>query len=207
MWTFADVVSLLLTFFVMLYSMSSLKVDRWKEMADALSLRPNPSNERVTTTPTAQYNVSTVFRKRAINIEYLQAVIAEAMRADPATRGMEMELAGDRLIIPLPASFAEDGIRPGADGEKVLFALAGLLANFTNPVIVAGHVGEATRVGPSYTSKWEMSVGRAAAFANALRRLGYPHGVIVHGNGSSPVVPGQATDRVDLVILSGSGGV
>lgn len=206
LWTFADVVSLLLTFFVMLYSMSSVKVGQWREMADALSMRPRPSDERVTNPPTAQYNVSAVFRKRSINLEYLQAVIAEAARSDPMTRGLKMVLTGDRLVISLPAAFADDGVRPGEGVEKALFALSGLLANFTNPVVAVGHVDESTRVGASYTSKWEMSVGRAAAFANALRRYGYPHDISVQGAGGGRIHPDQGADRVDIVILSGSGG-
>lgn len=204
--TFADVVSLLLTFFVMLYSMSSLKAGHWQEMADALSTRPRPSDSRVTSAPTAQYNISTAFRKRAINLDYLQAVVSEALNSDPETRDLKMTLTSERLVISLPPAFAEDGVRPSEAGEKVLFSLAGLLANFTNPVVAVGHAGGAAPLRSSYSSRWELSVGRAAAFANALRRVGYPHDISVHGAGSSRESPTQAADRVDIVILSGSGG-
>lgn len=208
--TFADVISLLLTFFVMLYAMSSVKVGRWQEMADALSRQRSPSDARVTSAPTAQYNVATVFRRRAINLEYLHAVVAEAMAKEEATRALPLRLAGDRLVIPLSGMFAADGVRPNETGEKTLFALAGLLANFTNPVVVIGHTGAQPPAGPAYTSNWELSIGRAAAFANALRRAGYPSEVSAlgaAGTRAEAAHPGMAADRIDIVILSGAGGL
>lgn len=210
--TFADIISLMLTFFVMLYAMSSVQVGRWREAADALSRQRSPSDARVTGAPTAQYNIATVFRRRAINLEYLHAVIAEAMAKETATRTLPLRLAGDRLVIPLSGVFAADGVQPNEAGEKILFTLAGLLANFTNPVMAIGHTGAQPPAGRAYTSNWEFSIGRAAAFANALRQAGYPGEVSAHGvaapHGAEAMDASvTAADRVDIVILSGTGGV
>ena len=40
--TFTDLVSLMLTFFVMLFSMSSVKVDVWEKIIDALNRTVDP---------------------------------------------------------------------------------------------------------------------------------------------------------------------
>ena len=56
--TFTDLVALLLTFFVMLFAMSNVKIDRWKEMIDTLSQSLNPARSEPTKVPSAQYNIS-----------------------------------------------------------------------------------------------------------------------------------------------------
>ena len=100
--TFTDLVSLMLTFFVLLFSMSSVKVGEWENMIDALSQSLNPSREKAIAQPTAQYNISTIFRKRAINLDYLTAVLERLMADDPLLgRGMIVRLE-DQVVITLP---------------------------------------------------------------------------------------------------------
>ena len=67
MWlvTFTDLVALMLTFFVMLFSMTNVKVDRWDELTDALSRSLNVVREKTTAIPAAEYNISSEFRKRS----------------------------------------------------------------------------------------------------------------------------------------------
>ena len=100
---FTDLVALMLTFFVMLFSMSSVKVDRWKEMIDALSTTFNPASTTTTEAPTAQYNISSVFRRRAINVGYLSAVLQEKIIRDPVLAESSLVLLEDRVIISLPS--------------------------------------------------------------------------------------------------------
>ena len=77
--TFADMVSLVLTFFVLLFSMSNVKVDKWENMIDALSQSLNPTRVEVVVTPTARHNIASVFFKRAINLDYLTSIFEETV--------------------------------------------------------------------------------------------------------------------------------
>ena len=43
--TFADLLSLMLAFFVLLFAMSKVEVDSWKALVDSLSNRLNPLSE------------------------------------------------------------------------------------------------------------------------------------------------------------------
>jgi chemotaxis protein MotB len=58
---FTDLVSLMLTFFVLLFAMSSVQFDRWKAMTEALSQTLNPARERADPVPAAQYNIADAF--------------------------------------------------------------------------------------------------------------------------------------------------
>lgn len=189
--SFADVVSLMLTFFVMLYAMSSLDRQKWARIAEALSRRADLPVEQAAETPQAQYSISTVFRKRLVNLDYLHAVLDEAMRTDPAFAPFRLRREQDQLLVALPAAtaFAGDGLT--AQAQRALFALGGLLTHVANPVNVVGHAGGGAPGAAAYPSGWEFAVSRAAVVANALREAGYTSPVQVLGRdraGTAPAV-------------------
>ncbi|MDH5189305.1 MAG: flagellar motor protein MotB, partial [Rhodospirillaceae bacterium] len=72
--TFTDLVSLMLTFFVLLFSMSNVKMDEWEAMIDTLTQTLNPSRLTTVADATSKFNIGTIFRKRAINLDYLTTV-------------------------------------------------------------------------------------------------------------------------------------
>jgi chemotaxis protein MotB len=214
--TFTDVVCLLLTFFVMLYAMSSVAGARWDAVTAALSQQAAATDAPVTNAPTAQYNIATVFRKRAINLDYLQAVLRDVMARDERLKTAHLNLLDDRLVISLPGDllFAPSSAVVEARAEKALFALGGVLGNLTNPVAVVGHSDPSAPSGSAYTSNWELTVGRAAAVANVLKRSGYTREVTALGAAESrfgdlddvaPERRAALARRVDVVVLAGGG--
>ena len=52
--TFTDLVSLMLTFFVMLFAMSNVKIDKWESMIDVLSLSFNVSRAKAVVTSSTE---------------------------------------------------------------------------------------------------------------------------------------------------------
>lgn len=210
--TFTDLVSLMLTFFVLLFSMSNIKVDRWNDVIDALSQSLNPSNTKAQSSATASFNIATLFRKRAINLDYLASVLEEAVTKDEILKTSQLMLLEDRLVIALPGDLL---FQPGKavlaeNARKALFNLGGVLRNIGNQVGINGHTDPTPPSGGLYTTNWELSVGRAAAVANALKRSGYTDDIIAFGYSSSrfeelPDLP-QAqrlalARRVDIVVF------
>lgn len=210
--TMADLSCVLLAFFVLLFSMSTISREKWQDLTMALSQQRTPSDAPETTSPTAQYNIATVFRKRAINLDYLHAVLHDTLAEDPQFRTAQLSLLEDRLVISLPGDilFAPSSAVLDGKAERALFALGGLLGNITNPVAVVGH-SDPVPPADTFTSNWELTIGRAAAIANALKRTGYVRDVAVLGAGDAQYarLPHQQRDklarRVDILILSGGG--
>ncbi len=215
--TFTDLVSLMLTFFVLLFSMSSVNVDRWEEMTDTLSQSLNPTKTPPILTPTAEFNVGTIFRRQAINLDYLQGIIEETVSHDETLREAQLIRMEDRLVVALPGDIL---FRPGqaimtGQARQTMFALGGLLRNIGNRIGVNGHSDPGPPAGAAYASNWELSMARAVAVANALRRSGYGDEISAYGFSDSRYteLPDMEEEdrralarRVDIVIMPAGGG-
>ncbi|MAE44783.1 MAG: chemotaxis protein MotB [Magnetovibrio sp.] len=213
---FTDLVSLMLTFFVLIFSMSSVKMDKWKEMTDALSQNLNPSITKSVATATAKFNISTIFRKRAINLDYLTAVLERAVNQDPLLKRSLLMRLEDRLIIALPGDLL---FQPGRAvmterARDALFTLGGVLRNIGNQIGVNGHSDPVPPQGGEYASNWELSIARAVAVTNALKRSGYTEDIIAYGYSDSlysqlPDVTEEQRQamgrRVDIMVLPNVG--
>jgi len=90
------------------------------------------------------------------------------------------------------------------------------LRNIGNQIEINGHTDPVPATGGEYASNWELSVARAAAVANALRRSGYAEDIIALGFADSRFsqLPDLPTDqrnalgrRVDIVVLPDAGGL
>lgn len=181
--TFTDLVALMLTFFVMLFAMSSVKVSDWQNVIDSLSQTLRPTLEKVPPVQTSKFNIGTIFRGKAINLDYLASVIGEAVDAQPQLTDSHILLLDDRLMIVLPGDtlFPAGTAEMTDAGRKALFVLGGVLRNIGNEIGVNGHtgtepparIGVGDGVGGGYASNWELSTARAASVANALRQSGY----------------------------------
>ncbi len=209
--TFTDLVSLLLTFFVMLFAMSHVGIGKWESLTDTLSLSLNPGVTVRAAPASARHSISTTFRRRAINLDYLSVVLDETVHADPLLQSARVVRYDDRLVIVLPGDllFESDSAVLSERARKALFDIGGVLRNIGNEVAVRGHTDPAVPSG-RYVSNWELSTARAVAVGNALRRSGYDRDILALGVADSafaslPALPEDQRKalarRVDIVIL------
>ncbi|MDH5489171.1 MAG: OmpA family protein [Rhodospirillaceae bacterium] len=216
--TFTDLVSLMLTFFVLLFSMSNVKMDEWEAMIDTLTQTLNPAKLTTVAAATSKFNVGTIFRKRAINLDYLSTVLEESMMQDPLLSQSQLMKLDDRLVIALPGDLLFDAGRAVmTDGAKsALFTLGSVLRNIGNQIGVNGHTDPRPPAsGGDFTSNWELSLARAAAVANTIRRSGYTEEIYAFGYAASrynqlPKIEEekrlQLARRVDIVVFPTVGG-
>jgi len=207
---FTDLVALLLTFFVLLFSMSTVKVDKWNAATDALSQSLNPSGAKPVTAATAQFNVGSIFRKRAINLDYLTSVLSETMAKDRFLAKVPLVRLEDRMIITLPGRllFPDGGVTLAEEAREALFNLGGTLSQIGNKVAVNGYSDPGSPTG-AFNSRWELSLARAISVANMLRQSGYTENITAFGYAESRYgfLSGLPEDqrrslgrRVDIVI-------
>ena len=211
MLTFTDLVSLMLTFFVLLFSMSVVKVEAWNNIVSALSQSFKPSERGVQTEATSSFDISTLSMRRAINLDYLTSVLNKAMASDELLKNSQLMRLEDRLVIGLPGDrlFQADNAVLSKDANKALSNLGGVLRNIGNQIGTNGHTDPTPLKGSQYTSNWELSMGRATAVANALKRSGYKEDIISFGYASSrfkelPEIPEAERRvmgrRIDIVV-------
>lgn len=213
---FTDLVALMLAFFVMLFAMSSVKVNDWQSVIDSLSQTLRPSEEKTLPAATSAFNIGTIFRKNAINLDYLASVLKEAVESHPLLSTGRLMRLEDRLVIVLPGDliFEPGGALMTDRGRQALFVLGGVLRNIGNKIGVNGHSGPSRPGDGDYTSNWELSTARAAAVANGLRQSGYTDDITAFGYADSrfgqlPDLPGTdrgaLAGRIDIIIRPTAG--
>jgi chemotaxis protein MotB len=174
MTTFADMMTLLFTFFVLLFSMSTLDPVKVSNMADAMNKMTGGKNENTERTPLdsqAQINKKLNTLIQEMNLKDIAEITADA-------RGVAIELKGD-------ITFSSGSVELH---EKMLEILNNmipkLLSNRSDlrPVIIEGHTDNQLPTGDlakKYPTNWELSSARAAVVVNYLIQKGVPSGRLV----------------------------
>ena len=214
---FADLVALMLTFFVLLFSMSNVTPESWKKMVEALTDALNPTpKEKIDTAPDVKTNIDLVFRREAINLDYLRAVLEQKVIKSKALKGSQLTLLEDRLVVSLPGSllFGPNSAILMKTAKGPLFSLGGLLGNVENRLGINGYADEKNLEKTKYKSNWELSLARSISVGNAFRQAGYSGELLNfgYGNAHSPYLKNATDDqrkilsrRIDIVILQSGG--
>ena len=210
--TFTDLVALLLAFFVLLFSMSSVRPDSWRVAIDSLSRTLNPTRVDKAVPSAVPFNIGTTFPKRGSDLDYLATVLNEALREDALLSSTRIIRSADRLIVALPGDllFANGRAELSERAGKSLLILGSVLRNIGNRIGVNGHSDPQPLKDGAYKSNWELSLARAVAVANTLRRSGYRREIVAYGFADSryqqlPKIEEKRrralARRVDIVIL------
>lgn len=220
--TFADLVILMLTFFVLLFSMTSMKTETWEAVSTAFSrtLQLDPAQPVNEQSVTPQHCLAPRSDRHEPELPGGRAGRDTGRRSTAPPRAYRNGWRSAGPCHPGRCSFhhARRPRRRVADraGEASLAQLGGVLASLRNRVAVAGHAApDETGQGPTagmvgHTSGWELSMARAAAVADALDRAGLarPAEILGHGATQAGRLPPELTEderaafqrRVDIVI-------
>jgi chemotaxis protein MotB len=214
--TFADLVSLLLAFFVLLFAMSNVKTEKWQAVVETLSERLNPDTSRERPVPAADFSVKWLIEPERLDLDYASAVLREKMKDDPLLANATIQRFEDRLMITFPSDsfFEPQSARLTSGARYTTFVLAEMLHYVDNRVEVYGHAGPGpveTKVAPS---KWESSLTRAVAVARALRKAGLSQSITAYGmaDTSAAVTDSKLaaarkppTGRIEILVRESSG--
>ncbi len=219
--TITDIMALMLTFFVLLYSMSSPREKQWEETVAALNNNFNaeyspPQQDGMQDT----VNIDKVDFGRATDLRYLRSVIEETLAHDETLKGVEIIAQRGRMILSLPQDmlFEPGRAEVNARGQQALFAIGGALSRIKNAIEVVGHADpRAIENNQTFRTNWDLSLARAMRVAGILENVGYPKPIAVRGMSSAryddldPAIPEarrlDLSRRVDIVILKDKGNI
>jgi chemotaxis protein MotB len=218
--TFTDIMALMLTFFVLLYSMSVPEVEKWESMTSAL-------NKGFSTLQTAKWyqgpqdtiDIEKLDFSTALDLNYLDALVKDMIAKNDNLKGVMLIQQEDRLVMSLPLDMLFEPGKSGVtvQGKKALFSLGGPLSRIRNRIEVFGHSepGAAGAEGSSFSSDWALSITRAAEVAGVLENVGYSRPVTIRGYASARYeeLPADMDEterldlarRVDVVIMKDDG--
>ncbi|PHZ83349.1 flagellar motor protein MotB [Paremcibacter congregatus] len=184
---FADLLALLLTFFVLMFSMSSVQVSKWKAVVESLSENLNPERAQIQEEDWQNVEAAQIPIKEALNLSYLNRIFSDKLQYDPILRRSTVTELDDRLAIALPADLIfEKGASKFSPGAyKSLQELAVALESIPNKITVVGHTDLEPTSGRRYPTNWELSLVRAISVAQMIEAAGYSQNIETFGNGPS----------------------
>lgn len=212
-----DVTALMLTFFVMLFSMSYVKSERWDEIISLLNRTTEPS-EIQKPIPTSDRAIPSVEVLAGLSTDYLHRILQEKLSRDPILAKARITPLEDQVVISLQsdALFESGSDELGEEAKLAVRELAGVLAQVGNQVEIVGHTDPLPPAAGSYPSNWDLSLARALRVANALTDAGYKGNFAAIGMGDSRfrhLDPRLSEERryelarrVDVVLRSEAGG-
>ncbi len=217
--TYGDMVTLLLTFFVLLFSFSTIDVVKFKKLIlsfqGAIGALPGgqtlQKDEQIFggATGTDAGDASRQTQDILEVTRKIQTLISEEglekdVSVQVSERGVTVSLA-DQLLFPRGAS----DLLPG--GKRVLAKLGEILQLVSVPLAVEGHTDTVPLRGGPYKDNWGLSSVRASVVASYLQEGANisPYRLKAVGYGQyKPLVPNDTEEhmalnrRVDLVLLS-----
>lgn len=207
---FTDLVMLLLTFFLMVFSMTDPQAEKWAGIVAGLS---QDEEAKMASEPKFQ-DVDNVLMTSddGLDLGYLAAVLRH-MRADtPELETIRLSETTDQLVISFPDEllFASNNTQVKPEGQKALFALSGILRRFRNQIEIHGYSDPSPIRAGTYATNRALSIARAYQAAVVLRDNGYDRPIVVLGHGSAGVnqnfsawsdsIESSRQRRVDIVI-------
>ena len=173
--TFIDLISLLLAFFIMMFSMSTIKVGAWDVFKGSLD-----NEKRLEASSFESYKNSTPLDHRStrygLNLGYLRSILESSLKKEKALENVVFTYNSNNLIISLPSIliFEKGGTALSDSGRTALFLIAETLSNFNNDISLVGHSDPTPMsVGAKYKNNWALSLSRALSVGQALKSAGY----------------------------------
>ena len=209
--TFADITALLLAFFVMLFSMSSLELEKWQAVVARLP-NADPTKEVLRPPPNAPFHVGVVDTPPALPLGYLSQVLGEKLSQDEILGRAHIHRLDRLVVVSLPTEILFLPGKAALTGvaREALFRLTGAIAQVGNRVDVHGHTAPSGDLPGGDAQAWRLSMARAVAVASELERIGYGRRVTMLGMGDTRYrhldesIPEarrrQLARRVDIVI-------
>ncbi len=180
--TFADLVSLLITFFVLLYSMKQVDQSQWDTLRGALTGVFAEQEAVVIVRPDQFQTAESLPNLPADSLPYLEGVLRSEFMENPTLKNMQ--LAYDENFGTLKLTFAgQDIFMPNAtklqrEGRLAIMKLADKLRHLDNRIQVIGHAAPQPLPGHNDKTPWLEAMERATQVT-----------ALFHERGLSPRIP------------------
>jgi chemotaxis protein MotB len=211
--SYADFITLLFAFFVVMYSLSSLNEGKYRIMSDSVvnafrniatnsdsphiisspipSIRPSPPPSAADSAEAEEARKSKAERVRNM-AEEIRKVLAPLV-ADGHVRVTEGAF-GITVEINASVLFASGEAQLGGDAIRALRAVAEVVAGSEFPITVEGHTDVSPIATPMFPSNWELSAVRASSVVRLFVEAGVrPARLAAAGYGDQRPVADNAT--------------
>ena len=197
--SYIDLLSLLLAFFVLLYTLSNVDKSKFKSMSEALGNAVAEQNKK---------DQSEQFKQE--DLAKVQSELAAYFESNKLADRVNMNMTPEGLRIAMSASFfevGEDALLP--DGVEVLHAIALKVKDKTYKLRIEGHTDNVPIHTDKFPNNWFLSAARACSVIQYLLKTGMEPGRM-SAVGLADQVPLVANDspehrgqnrRIELIVV------
>ncbi len=209
--TYADMITLLMAFFIMMYSMSVLNLSRFKDAAAGIrqslgaeQTRGMGSGSGSNSNPALNGTVDGVLQPLVKYIQNLNQSGIKGVQVGQDYRGLVITIKSDKMLF----AASSPTINPRA--YPILDRISESLAKINNRIQIEGHTCNLPPNSSRYETNWELSADRATKVVRYfVQRKGLdPRQFAPVGHGDNyPVAPNNTNEnriknrRVEIVIL------
>ncbi|HOB45059.1 MAG TPA: flagellar motor protein MotD [Zoogloea sp.] len=209
--SYADFITLLFAFFVVMYSLSSINEGKYRIMSDSvvnafrnigvqsanprMSASPIPS---IRPTPPAPSEADEARKARAERVKNMAEEIRKVLAPLVADGQVRVTEGAFGITVEINASvlFAPGEAQLGADAVRALRAVGQVVADAEFPITVEGHTDVTPIATPMFPSNWELSAVRASSVVRLFVDSGVrPARLTAAGYGDQRPVADNATSE------------
>jgi chemotaxis protein MotB len=212
--TYADMITLLLVLFIVLFALSKIDQSKYKEFQESVSedrvVGDSAVRSTTTTPPHGPHRLSVA--TKANQLSRIEKALAQALAQRGELNDVTLNINASGLVEGLVADstfFQVDSAQLSPLGEQIVDTSGQVLARYANDVDIAGYTDDQAITGGPYANNWELSAARATSVVERLTEADAvaPQRVVALAYGQyHPIAPnttpaGQAQNRrVNIVI-------
>lgn len=146
--TYGDLVTLLLCFFILLFSMCVTEIEKFDEVSD--SFKPSPPGS-----PFVHQGKKSLMDEVSEKLEKMD--MPDDVSIAASAKGVEISFRENVVFQVGSAELSEEA-------KKAMEIMLPLLSGLPNLILIEGHTDE-SETGSQYSSSWELSIARASKIA------------------------------------------
>lgn len=172
--TYGDMMSLLLTFFILLVSYSTIQQSKFEEATNSLQGAFGVLTSPPTTIKMEEIIVSDLQKKERDDIVYEIQKLEEVLVEESLDDLVDLQLTKDGVLFNVDSSclFASGKAELKSDSHLILANLQDFLARFSHDVEISGHTDSIPIHTAQFPSNWELSASRAISVARFFQNEG-----------------------------------
>lgn len=163
--SYADFITLLFAFFVVMYSISAVNESKYRELTETLGAAFSSSDfvEKNTNSPAIP---------ELADLSDISDQLATALAGDVGNGTASISKSEEWVEIELNANvlFRSGSANLQAEAQTVLSSVADLLKEYDNAVVVEGHTDNVPISTQAFSDNWALSAARAVSVVNALAK-------------------------------------
>ena len=202
--TYGDMMSLLLTFFILLVSFSTIQESKFKEAMESLQGALGVLQKYTTAIDFKTLAVHEARQTDTSEVYYQVKKLEQFLLEEGLDQAVEIELTAEGIRMRVVDSFLFPSARADLQPEalKLLDSIGGMLDGMGTDITISGHTDSVPIHTTRFPSNWELSAARAIAVARRFQDVGVnPHRMSAVGYGefrpldTNETEHGRATNR------------